>query len=179
MQMADTLSRRGFGGTVIAGAITAGAVVAAEAQEPERDYPAPKFKPTFRKPQLGTILVQDFVIFAHGDLDNVKVVLDKYPAVLNATMDWGGGDWESAMGGASHMGRRDIAEYLIEKGARVDVFAAAMLGHLDAVKALLAARPKLIDSKGPHGIPLIAHAKAGGKESATVLAFLESLTAPK
>ncbi len=148
-------------------------------QEPERDYPAPTFKPMLRKPRLGSTLSQDFVIFAHYDLDMTKRLLEKEPALLNTTVDWGGGDWESALGGASHMGRRDIAQFLLDKGARIDIFAATMLGHLDVVKALLAAHPRLIDSKGPHGIPLIVHAKQGGKEAEEVLKFLEGLQGEK
>lgn len=143
--------------------------------EPERDYPAPKFKPSMKKPRISSTLAQDFVIFAHYDLDMVKKLLEKDANVLNATVDWGGGDWESGLGGASHLGRRDIAEYLLERGARLDLFAATMLGHLDAVKAMLTARPTLIDAKGPHGIPLVVHAKMGGKEAADVLAYLEGL----
>jgi hypothetical protein len=175
--MTKRISRRAFNTALVGGAMAAGSEVLAQTpiQEPERDYPAPTFKPTLRKPRLGSTFVQDFVIFAHGDLDMVKRLLEKDPAILNATVDWGGGDWESALGGASHMGRRDIATYLLEKGARIDIFAAAMLGHLDAVKAILTARPTLIDAKGPHGIPLIAHAKAGGKESEDVLKYLEGL----
>ena len=117
------------------------------------------------------------MIFAHYDLDMVKKLLEKEPAALNATVDWGGGDWEAAIGGASHMGRRDIALFLIEKGARPDLFAATMLGHLDVVKLLLAAHPTLIDAKGPHGIPLLAHAKMGGKEAEAVLQYLERFQA--
>ena len=79
------------------------------------------------------------------------------------------------MGGASHMGRRDIATFLLEKGARPDVFTAAMLGHLEVVKSLLASHPSLADAKGPHGIPLLAHARAGGKEAEEVLKYLETL----
>jgi hypothetical protein len=173
------MTRRTFQTAVAAGTLAAGtlAATAAGADDEGRDYPAPKFKPSFKKPQLGKLLVQDFVIFAHSELDMVKKLWEKEPALINATMDWGGGDWETALGGASHMGRRDIAEFLIDKGARVDIFAAAMLGHLDAVKALLTAHPRLLDTKGPHGIPLITHAKMGGKPAAEVLAYLESLKA--
>jgi hypothetical protein len=149
-----------------------------EPADDKRDWAEPKFKPQFKRPQLGRLLVQDFVIFGHGDLDMVKQLLEKYPAVLNATVDWGGGDFESALGGAAHMGRRDIAQFLLEKGARIDIFAAAMLGHLDVVKALIGARPYLADSKGPHGIPLIVHAKQGGKEAEEVLKYLEGLKRP-
>ena len=76
----------------------------------ERDYPAPGFKPSWKKPQINRLLVQDFVIYAHSELDMVRKLLEKQPALLNATMDWGGGDWETGLGGASHMGRRDIVE---------------------------------------------------------------------
>jgi hypothetical protein len=183
--MSEQITRRVLGATVLGGTLAAATEVygqdtkAQPTPEEERDYPAPKFKPMLKKPRLSQTLVQDFVIFAHSDLDMVKLLLDKYPAVLNATVDWGGGDWESGLGGASHMGRRDIAELLLEKGARIDIFAAAMLGHLDTVKSLLAARPNLIDAKGPHGIPLIVHAKQGGKEAEAVFKFLEALKPAK
>ena len=176
--MTQRMSRRAFNAAILGGAVTAGTAVAATAQDEQRDYPAPTFKPALKKPRLGSTLVQDFVIFGHYNLDMVKKLLEKDPAVLNSTVDWGGGDWETALGGASHMGERNIAQFLIEKGARIDIFAAAMLGHLDVVKSLLASHPTLIDAKGPHGIPLIAHAKAGKKEAEDVLKFLESVKRP-
>jgi hypothetical protein len=141
----------------------------------ERDYPEPGFKPSWKKAQINHLLVQDFVIFAHSDLSMTKKLVEKEPAVLNATIDWGGGDWESGLGGASHMGRRDIVEFLLEKGARIDIFCAAMLGQLDAVKAFLTLQPKLIDARGPHGFSLHFHAQVGGKESEKVLDCLQSI----
>ncbi len=126
---------------------------------------------------LETTLVQDFVRSAHADLDHVKELLAQEPALINSTWDWGGGDWETGLGGAAHMGRRDIALYLLENGARLDLFAAAMLGKLEIVKATLESFPEAIDTPGPHGIPLIAHAKAGGEEARKVLEYLESLSA--
>ncbi len=149
--------------------------------EPEfvRDYPEPKFKPQFKKPQLPRLLVQDFVLYAHSDFEMVKKLAEKQPALLNATMDWGGGDWENALGAAGHMGKRDIAEFLLEKGGRIDLFVAAMLGQLETVRGILSARPDLLNSKGPHGIPLISHAKAGGKDAAPVLAYLQELGGKK
>ncbi len=59
------------------------------------------------------------------------------PRLANATWDWGGGDWESALGAAGHMGRRDIAELLLAHGARLDLFVAAMLGEVEVVRAIL------------------------------------------
>jgi len=46
------------------------------------------------------------------------------------------------LGAASHMGRRDIAEILIEHGARSNLFTSTMLGHLEAVRAYIKARIK-------------------------------------
>jgi hypothetical protein len=50
-----------------------------------------------------------------------------------------------------------------------------MLGQLDVVKAIIAAQPGAQRIRGPHSIPLLAHAKAGGAEALTVVRFLESL----
>ncbi len=119
--------------------------------------------------------VRDFVANAHGDLDYVRRALVEEPALANAAWDWGGGDWESALGAAGHMGRRDIAEVLIAHGARIDVFVAAMLGEVETVRAILAAHPDMRDARGPHTIPLRAHAEAGGEAAKAVLDLLDSL----
>lgn len=128
-------------------------------------------------PPLSTELVQEFVAKAHGDLDAVRGLLDGEPQLLNAAWDWGGGDWETGLGAAAHMGRRDIALVVLERGARMDVFAAAMLGELEIVRAMLAADPTLHEARGPHGIPLVEHAKAGGAEALPVVELLESRSA--
>ena len=127
------------------------------------------------KPALEAKLVQEFVGQAHGDLNRVKELLAQEPGLINATWDWGGGDFETALGAASHMGRRDIAEFLLEHGARLDIFAAAMLGKLEIVKATLAAYPDAIKTPGPHGIRLIAHAQAGGDDAKSVFEYLQAL----
>ncbi len=140
-----------------------------------RDYPAPKFQPSWKKPQIHRQMVQDFVMYGHGDLPMVKKLLQKEPALLNATVDWGGGDWESALGGASHIGHKETIHYLLEMGARPDLFTLAALGQLDALKALLTLQPKLIDAKGPHGLGLHLHASMGGADAAKTLEYLQSL----
>lgn len=128
-----------------------------------------------RAKRLPEKIVEEFVGQAHGGFDRVAELLAEYPALLNAAWDWGGGDWETALGAASHMGRRDIAEYLIENGARKDQFSAAMLGELDLVKAILSSHPCLKNALGPHGIPLIAHAEKGGEQAQKVVEFLKSI----
>ena len=128
-----------------------------------------------RIPAIELDLVQEFVAKAHGDFARVKELLAQQPGLINATWDWGGGDFETALGAAAHMGNKEIANYLLENGARLDLFAAAMLGKLDIVKAALNAYPNAINIPGPHGIPLIAHAQAGGEGAKAVLEYLESL----
>ena len=128
-----------------------------------------------KPPALDPAMVKEYVIAGHGDLDKVKSMLAKESGLLNASWDWGGGDFEMAIGGAGHMGRADIAEYIISQGGRFDIFVAAMLGRLDIVKNALTAFPNLAQSKGPHGIPLLVHAQKGGERAAEVLKYLESL----
>ena len=126
-------------------------------------------------PALEGKLVQEFVGNAHGDLNRVQELLAQEPKLINATWDWGGGDFETALGAAAHMGNKQIANYLLEHGARLDIFAAAMLGKLEVVKAALEAYPEMVNTPGPHGIPLITHAEAGGDDTKSVLEYLNSL----
>lgn len=135
----------------------------------------PGFVPKWSKPVLNRLMIQDFVIFAHSDLEQVKKMLDAEPMLVNAFMDWGAGDWESALGGACHMGRRDIVELLLERGARMDIFCATMMGQLEAVKAFLTLQPKLIDARGPHGFNLHFHAQLAGKDADKMVAYLQSV----
>jgi len=127
------------------------------------------------RPPLDPQKVHRFVNDAHADLASVHTLLAREPALINAAWDWGAGDWETGLGAAAHMGRRDIAEYLLERGARMDVFAAAMLGHLDIVRATITAIPQARTWLGPHGIPLLKHAEAGGPAAASVVEYLRSL----
>jgi hypothetical protein len=128
-------------------------------------------------PQFDRVRVKRFVIAGHGNLPAVKAMLTEEPNLINGAIDWGNGDFETALGGASHMGRRDIAEYLLEHNARMDIFAATMLGRLDIVTAAVAAFPNIVHVPGPHGIPLIVHAEKGGPAAKAVLEFLQPLAA--
>lgn len=158
----------------LAGVCAAVAIPRADAAAQTSQPQAPPVIPK-RPDPLEPSLVNEFVRKAHVDLPATRAFLAEYPTLLNATWDWGGGDFETGLGGASHMGTRDVAEFLISQGARMDIFSAAMLGRLEILKAMLAAYPNLLQSKGPHGIPLMAHAKKGGAAAEPVVAYLESL----
>jgi hypothetical protein len=120
-------------------------------------------------------LVREMVSVAHGNVKRVKELVDRQPTLAGAAWDWGFGDWENALGAASHVGNREIAEYLLAHGARPTIFSAAMLGQLDVVKAFVAAAPGVQRIHGPHGITLLAHAKAGGERANAVATYLEGL----
>ena len=119
--------------------------------------------------------MQECVANSHGNLERVQELLAQEPALVNACWDWGGGDWESGLGAAAHVGRRDIANLLLAKGARLDIFAATMLGELAIVKAMVQAFPAIVNVPGPHGIPLIVHAQMGGEPATAVLEYLQAL----
>jgi hypothetical protein len=134
--------------------------------------PAPEGVPP-HFPHQDPELVRRVVGASHGDLDTVAELVGKRPELAKAQWDWGFGDWESALGAASHTGRREIAELLVAHGARPTLFSAAMLGELAVVKAFVDARPGVQGTPGPHGIPLLAHARAGGEPAAAVAEYLE------
>lgn len=122
--------------------------------------------------------VREFLGAAHGKIERVKEMLAARPSIVNAVWDWGGGDFESGLNAASHMGRADIARELLRAGARLDLFAAAMLGNLPVVKAALDAEPWMLETRGAHGITLLAHAEKGGDEAKSVAEYLKSLKKP-
>lgn len=109
---------------------------------------------------------------SHGNIDLVRTLVTEQPSLAKASWDWQLGDWETPLGAASHVGRRDIAELLIAHGARPTLFSAAMLGQIDTVRAYLEADPALFRLHGPHGISLTRHAEAGGTDAADVVGYL-------
>jgi len=138
-----------------------------------------------RYPSIDDEIVAEVVGASHFNLDRVKELVDRRPELARATWDWAFGDWETAIGAASHVGRRDIAEYLMSMGARPDIFTYAMLGSYEAVKAMIDSTPGIQSIPGPHGISLMVHAKAGlrskdlsqeqRRDGETLVVYLEEL----
>jgi len=155
-------TRRHFVKSSIFGVLTVSTTTMACAKniQPITKTESPQEKELFyRYPSLDDESVSAVVGAAHANLDKVKSLVNNRPELANAAWDWGFGDWESAIGAAAHMGRKDIAEFLLSHGARPNHFTFAMLGELDALKAMIAAQPGLQKVPGPHGIPLLQHAK--------------------
>lgn len=135
-----------------------------------QDVPKPP-KPA----QLPPDMVKEFVRVGHNDLAAVQRMLGEQRGLLNACWDVGGGDFETALEGAGHVGDREIAEYLIGQGARANIFVLTMLGHTSVVKTLLSTLPGLLRSKGPHGLTLLHHAQRGGEPAKELLDHISGL----
>ena len=122
-------------------------------------------------------IVKEFVTVAHGKFDRMKEMLENDHLLLHVSNDWGGGDYESAIEAAGHVGNKEIANYLLAKGARYNIYLACMLGHLETVKNVLTFNSSLLNSKGPHGFTMLHHAKQGGEQAKAVFDYLQSLGA--
>lgn len=112
-------------------------------------------------PPFDPKLVKEFVVAGHRNFSLLKEMLEERPNLLYCKYDWGNGDFEEAIEGAGHLGNQEIANYLISKGARVNLFVLTMLGQSALVKPVLEAYPSLINALGPHGFTLLHHAKVG------------------
>ena len=113
--------------------------------------------PKAELPPLTTEQIRDFVIAGHGNLPRVREMLAARPDLLNATYQWNEDDPETAIQAAAQSGSAQVAEYLLERGAHLDICTAAMLGRKDTVEKMLDADPELINARGAHGISLMAH----------------------
>lgn len=124
-------------------------------------------------PPLKPEIVKQFVGAGHNNLARVKEMLLDYPNLIYCRYDWGNGDFEEAIEGAGHVGDKDIATYLIEQGARVNLFVLTMLGKTELVKPVLESYPKLLFAKGAHGFTLLHHAKRGGDDALAMVEYLQ------
>lgn len=165
--MRNHLSRRAFLGSLAVSGVMVPAVTANEHRpllkmqdQDEADL------------HLDPSLVYRFVRIAHLNLDRTKSMLQEEPRLLRATWEWGPGDFEMAIDGAAHSGSRDIIQFLVSQGAPYSVFSAATLGDLKTVEAAVEQFPRIALALGPHEIPLIEHALAGGEPAAEVVKFL-------
>ena len=116
---------------------------------------------TFENELFDAEEIRAFVFAAHKDLDETRKIIEAKPLLLNCANQAKKGDFETAIGGASHMGRKDIADLLVGKGARLDIFNFAFLGFSELVMQLVADFPHLLNAPGPHGFTLLHHAKVG------------------
>jgi hypothetical protein len=117
--------------------------------------------PHDRYPAIQLEVASEVVGVSHFNLDRLKQLIDPRPELAKAEWDWGFGDWESAIGAASHVGRPDIVRYLVSRGATPTLFTYGMMGEYETVKMMIEKMPGIQKGLGPHGISLLQHARTG------------------
>jgi hypothetical protein len=170
-------SRRSFLRT--SAGLAASGLLANLASAQETKIPPPGAgQPPPKPPALPIDRVQAMVVQAHRSLEKVRELAEATPLLVNACWDWGGGDFETPLEAAAHTGGREIAEYLLSKGARPTIYAAGMLGQLELVKAFHAVNPQAHLVPGPHGFTLLHCVKKGGDAAKPVLDWLLANAVP-
>lgn len=124
---------------------------------------------------INPALIEQFVLAAHGDLEKVTSLLAQEPRLLNESFVKFN---ETALEAAGHVGRADIANVLLERGAPLQLFAAAMLGRTEDVHHFLEGHPSLAQRPGVHGISLMFHAALSGKPEIAELIAQKGATVP-
>ena len=162
-----TLTRRSFLATASIAGLGSSVSLPAQASSAQSTAVPQSF------PSLDPAVSREMVGVSHGNVARVRELVSARPDLAKASWDWGFGDWETALGAASHVGNREIAELLIAAGAPATIFSAAMLGQLATVRAFITASPGVQRVKGPHGISLLSHARAG--QAVDVIDYLQSL----
>ncbi len=101
-----------------------------------------------------------------GDLDTVKQMSEKNPALVNAMDDTN----LSAVITAAYHGEMGIANYLVASGAKMDIFSSSALGLTYIVKNLVQKYPKMVNAVGIDGFqPLGLASYFGRTETAQYL----------
>jgi ankyrin repeat protein len=121
--------------------------------------------------------IRDFIIAAHGNLPRVRERLARHPGLLNVRHYWSTDDSETAIQAAAQVGSRPVVEYLLDRGAPLEICTAAMLGRTETVEHMLDEDPSLIEARGAHGIPLMPHAAMGNNLELAKMLFERGATA--
>jgi ankyrin repeat protein len=166
---ADANAKNAAGQTAMDIARAAGKIEAAEllrkAGSVKRDHYAqrylygPNFAPLKRDDTNGIPrdFINAFVVASHVNLDRVKKWLQLCPELLNTRSAWD----ELPVEAAAHMGRADIGEFFLERGAAYSLPTATVFGSLDDVKRMLSEHPERIQERGAHSFPLLWFAAFG------------------
>jgi ankyrin repeat protein len=128
-------------------------------KEPEKNDPeeAAEEEEVFTAEQI-----RDFIVAAHGNLPRVREMLTLHPRLLNARHYWTDTDSETAIQAAAQTGSMPVVEYLLARGAPLEITTAAFLGRKQDVERMLKEDPSRINATGAHGIPLMPHAAMSG-----------------
>jgi len=104
-----------------------------------------------------------------GDLERVKAYLSQDPKQIDLVDAKG----RTVLARAARSGKKELVEFLLEKGAAEDIFAAAIVGHTDQVAALLKEDPKLINARDGDGRTALHWAALYGQKKVVELLLAE------
>lgn len=165
------LDRRSF--LLTSAGVLATGLLPAMARAQDNQPPPPGLgKAPAKPPALPREQVQAIVGHAHRSVEKVRELVEQTSLLVNACWDQGGGDFETPLEAAAHTGGREVAEYLLSKGARPSLYAAGMLGQLEVVQGFFAIDPQAHLIPGPHGFTLYHCVKQGGVRAQPVLDWL-------
>jgi ankyrin repeat protein len=105
--------------------------------------------------------INQFVTFAHFDLDRVKKLLDLCPALLMTRATWD----ELGVEGAAHTGYEKCVRYLLDKGSPLSICTATMMGNTSRVNELLAEDAGRVHERGAHDFPLLWYTAFGAERA--------------
>jgi uncharacterized protein len=106
-------------------------------------------------------------------------MLQEQPELLNVAYEWNTNDKETAIQAAAQVGSAAVAEFLLAKGAPLEICTAAMLGRSTEVRDRLNENPQTANEVGAHGIPLLPHAVWSGNLDLVQLVFERGATLGK
>ena len=82
-----------------------------------------------------------------GDLERVKAYLSRDPKQIDLVDAKG----QTVLERADRSGKQEVVEFLLARGAKEDIFAAAAVGHVDKVAAFLKQDEKLLSARDGGG----------------------------
>jgi ankyrin repeat protein len=82
-----------------------------------------------------------------GDLERVKAFLAQDPKQIDL-LDAKG---QTVLARAARSGKQEVVEFLLANGAKGDIYAAAIVGHVDTVAAFLKQDKKLVNARDSSG----------------------------
>lgn len=98
------------------------------------------------------VLTREKVVgVSHTNLDDLRSLVERYPDLVHCVA----ATTEGAVEAGAHMGRHDIVDYLLGKGAAYSLPTAVMRNDSKRVKELLDQEPDRIHERGAHDFALL------------------------
>src|SRR5947199_2441788 len=104
-----------------------------------------------------------------GDLERVKAYLAQDPKQIDLVDAKG----QTVLARGTRSGKQEVVEFLLAKGATEDIYAAAIVGHVDKVAAFLKQDKKLVNARDSDGKAALHWAALYGQKKVMELLLAE------